>query len=128
MEEGGKEAFCLLLWLANGGQLTSQGRLDPRTRARGLCADPFDCFQCNLMQAEIARHPTGHAIWVCPGCVSDAIKEAKKRGAPFSLPGHFTEGICQFRGCARPSSIEAGVELPAGHSKFLQLFISPINV
>lgn len=75
------------------------------------------------MQREIACYPTGYAFWVCPACVTVLAKEAKAIGQPFHLPGHFTEGQCQYAGCTRPERTEGGEELPPRFSRFLQLII-----
>lgn len=125
MEEGAKEAFCLLLWAENGGKVDRKGRplFGASGPTRGHCTTPYDCYGCTLMQREIARHPTGYAFWVCPACVTVLAKEAKAIGQPFHLPGHFTEGQCQYAGCTRPERTEGGEELPPRFSRFLQLII-----
>jgi hypothetical protein len=125
MEEGGKEAFCLLLWIANGGRVDSKGRplFGSSGHARGNCATPYDCYGCELMQRELSQHAVGYAFWVCPECASVLVKDAKNRGVSFRLPGHFTEGQCQHVGCTRPERAEGEVVLPPRFSRFLQLII-----
>jgi hypothetical protein len=113
MEEGVPEAFCLLLWNASN-------------HSQGKCSRPYDCRDCPLMQMEISMH-AGQAIWVCPSCVSIVVKKAKKKGSSYILPGHYTEGVCQYKKCTRPPRKEGDVELPAGYSRLLQLFIGAID-
>jgi hypothetical protein len=108
--------------------MTEAGKPDPNFRARGMCSDPYDCFSCNVMQAELARHPPGQVIWVCPDCIKVAVTKSKDGGLPYLLPGHYSEGQCQLRTCSRPARTEEGVELPPGYSRFLQLFIGPVNL
>lgn len=129
MEEGAKEAFCLLLFISNGGRVDDKGRpvFARGVAARGLCAEPVDCYQCSLMQQEIARHPPGHAFWVCPACLTQVVKKAKKDGVPHHVTGHYTEGHCQYVGCERPPRQEGNEELARGYSRFLQLFIGDVN-
>lgn len=125
MEEGVKEAFCLLLWSANGGRVNQLGKpvFDKSGQVRGSCSTPYDCFGCALMQQELSRHPPGYAFWVCPACVSVIVKQAKAGGASFHLPGHFTEGQCQYEYCDRPARVEGEEQLPPRFSRFLQLII-----
>lgn len=125
MEEGSKEAFCLLLWLANGGKVNAKGKpiFQADSRARGYCSTPYDCYSCVLMRRELAEHPEGSAFWVCPACVSVLAKDAKTCGLSFHLPGHFTEGQCQYDGCTRPERTEGEEALPPRFSRFLQLII-----
>jgi hypothetical protein len=127
MEEGGKEAFCLLLWFSNGGRLTPTGKVDTRIQTRGLCSTPYDCSGCQLMQEEIARHQSGHAMWLCPTCVNDAVREAKTKSIPYLLPGHFTEGFCQYKSCTRAAMRLGKEEIQARFSAFLQLFIGALD-
>jgi hypothetical protein len=125
MEEGVKEAFCLLLWAENGGKVDTRGRpaFNASGQTRGNCTTPYDCYGCALMQRELARHPVGYAFWVCPACVSVLAKDAKTREVSFHLPGHFTEGQCQYEGCTRPERVEGDEQLPPRFSRFLQLII-----
>ena len=132
-----KFSFCLLLWRYNGGQVTPD--LKQLSRAfdlsgeplvkyvRGYCTRAYDCFTCETMQEEIASHPQGEAIWVCPSCVGPAVKAAKAAGVPYHLPGHYTEGQCQYKHCDRPPYMDNGVERPAGYSPYLQILFGPIN-
>lgn len=125
MEEGVKEAFCLLLWAETGGRIDAKGQpiFGSGAPARGVCTEPYDCYGCPLMQKELARHPEGHAFWVCPACVSYLAKDAKAREVSFHLPGHYSEGQCQYAECTRPERVEGGEQLPARFSRFLQLII-----
>jgi hypothetical protein len=123
--EGGKEAFCILLWAENGGRVDSRGKpvYNASGPVRGNCVTPYDCYGCPLMQKEVARHPPGYAFWVCPACVAELVKDAKTRGASFHLPGHYTEGQCQYQDCTRPARTEGDEQLPERYSRFLQLII-----
>ena len=133
--EGGREAFCLLLWRSTGGRVTLDKKIvqaldqegEVESYARGYCTRPWDCYQCPLMQEEIAQHPPGETAWVCPSCLSAISKTVKERGYRLTLPGHFTEGQCQYKDCDRPAHLENGVEIPARFSRFLQLVIGPID-
>jgi len=110
------------------------------------CSKPWDCFDCPLMQQELSNHAPNELMWVCPSCITEVIKIAKSKGIPFHVPGHYTEGQCQYEGCTRPQRTEYGdddpkflvdpllpwanedlVERPAGYSKLLQLFIGDIR-
>jgi hypothetical protein len=130
-----KDAFCLLLWVHQGGRVDEKGRpVRVRgVRASGNCDAPDDCYRCQLMQQEISRHPPGHAIWVCPDCIGDVVKVAKGKEVSYYLAGHYTEGQCQYMGCVRPPRLEYDeaaesiVEKPRGYSRFLQLFIGDVN-
>lgn len=105
---GAKEAFCLLLWVHQGGQVNAKGLpvYTRNNRASGNCDNPDDCYRCQLMQQEIGRHPPGHANWVCPACLKDVVNIAKAKGVPIHLTGHYSEGQCQFVGCTRPPRYE----------------------
>ena len=108
----GKESFCPILWQANGGQITEDGRpaLEQGELIRGYCTKPYDCFECSLMQNALANLPSMGvtAIWVCPACAGDAIKSAKSKNLEVSLPGYFTEGYCQRVDCQRPTQSRDG--------------------
>lgn len=125
MEEGAKESFCLLLWVANGGRLNAKGRpqFKKAESIRGYCSSPSDCSGCVLMQKEIAQYPIGRAFWVCPDCLTTLIKDAKARNLSFRLPGHYTEGQCQHAGCSRPAYTLGEIERPSRYSIFLQVII-----
>lgn len=129
-----KKASCVLLWIHQGGKIVNGKPVRVNgVNASGLCDEPTDCFTCPLMQREMAFHPPGHAIWICPDCYSSAISVAKAKGITHQLAGHYTEGQCQFVGCVRPPRIEYDeemenlVEKPRGYSRLLQLFIGDVN-
>jgi hypothetical protein len=127
--EGQGEAFCLLLWAANGGNIDGRGR-PTRERdqySRGNCTRPHDCYTCPLLQNELALHPPEEVFWACPQCIAEIAKEAKKQKMSLRLPGYYTEGQCQYKGCTRPARVEDGVELPPGFSRFLQVVLGPFN-
>ena len=136
MDTDGKEEvkeFCTLLFIDHGGRVDDRGRPVSSTSV-GYCADPGDCYSCQLMQKELAQHPPGTARWICPACIGEVIKLSKEKGIPFNVPGHFTEGQCQWKGCSRPprteydEGFEQLVERPAGYSRLLQLFIGEIDI
>jgi hypothetical protein len=139
--EKGKESFCPLLWISNGGQMTSDLKrlrlqfdyegVDNRYH-RGYCTTPSDCAGCIHMREEMAKHDSKKVFWLCPDCVSPVLKNHRAAGVPFVLPGYFTEGQCQNPSCPRPAPTgigghpmkdEEGNDLPPGWSRFLQLFI-----
>lgn len=129
-----KDAFCLLLWVAQGGPvIDGQPSFSANRTASGRCDDPCDCYRCPLMQQELAQHPAGMTHWVCPACLSDVLRRAKEKGVSVNLAGHYTEGQCQYVGCTRPprtefdEQLEVIVERPRGFSRFLQLVIGDIN-
>ena len=133
--EGGKEAFCLLLWKSTGGGVTpdlkilrsfDQEGTDERF-ARGYCTRPWDCFTCPTMQDELAQHVPGTALWLCQTCVTDMVKAAEAAELAFSLPGHYCEGQCQRTACDRPSFTDDEGTHPPGFSRFLQLYIGPTD-
>lgn len=132
MQEGAKEAFCLLLWRATGG--TFDSRMRPLIEQgdgyvhypRGYCTRPYDCFECVLMQQELSMHPDDEKMWVCPTCVSEVVKLARIAGARCDLVGHYTEGFCQFPSCTRPAVVIGELEQPERFSRFLQLIIGPV--
>jgi hypothetical protein len=68
-----------------------------------------------------------------PGLYWEVIKLAKAKGIPFNVPGHFTEGQCQWEGCTRPprteydEEFEQLVERPGRYSRLLQLFIGEVD-
>ena len=146
---GAKEAFCLLLWGYQGGQINAKGLpvRTPGSRASGNCDEPSDCYRCPLMQQEIARHPPGMANWVCPSCIREVAKLARHRGVRFYFTSHYTEGQCQYKGCTREPRVEYRdinpaledeehpkpwdegdkIEYPARYSRLLQLVIGDIN-
>ncbi len=131
---GRKEAFCLLLWQHQGGEVNASNIpiRTPEARTSGMCDEPYDCYRCPLMQQEIAQHLPGHTNWVCPGCLKDVVQVAKHKNIEMYLTGHYSEGQCQFIGCTRPARIELGDDgearqFPCNYSRFLQLVIGDIN-
>lgn len=139
-----KEAFCLLLWVHQGGRVNAKGRaVKSGSGPSGYCDDPTDCCRCPLLQREISLHPTGHANWVCPACLTEISRKAKSQAKRIHMTGHYSEGQCQYVGCERPPRLEYGdtnveaddigwtegdlVERPRGYSRFLQLIIGDIN-
>lgn len=142
----GKEAFCLLLWIHQGGQVDARGRrvASQEVAASGYCDEPTDCYRCPLMQLEISRHPPGHANWVCPACLTEVSKKAKSQEKSIFMTQHYSEGQCQYVGCTRPPRLEYRdadpfsdgdkpwteedlIERPRGYSRLLQLVIGDIN-
>ena len=139
--EGGKEAFCLLLWRRNGGVVTPELKINKQAfdqegvlqrYIRGYCTRPWDCFSCPDMQDELKQYEPGKAVWLCSDCADLAISQVRSAGLPHRLPGYFTEGQCQNTACPRPAIVTAdgsimkddqGNDLPPGWSPFLQLFI-----
>lgn len=126
-----KETNCLLLWVHQGGKVDKKRRpvRIPGVRASGSCDAPYDCYRCKLMQQEIAQHPPGYAIWVCPACLDDAVRVALENQKTYDLPGYYSEGQCEFVDCVRPPRLEYDeameniVEKPRGYSRLLQLFV-----
>ena len=119
------KAFCVLLFVSNGGQVDERGKpiFKRGWRTRGNCRDPGDCDGCPLMQQELAKYAPSSIMWVCPVCIRELTRQAKEQGMSFLAPGYFTEGLCQYEGCSRPARTEGGEELPARYSHLLQLFI-----
>ena len=139
--EGGKEAFCLLLWQYNGGAITPELRilryaLDQegliQKYVRGYCTRPMDCFSCPTMREELAKHAPGKTLWVCSDCAAALIEVARSSDLPYHLPGYYSEGQCQNPECPRPVAVgidgrvmkdDEGRDQPPGWSRFLQLFV-----
>ncbi len=131
-----KEAFCILLWRYQGGLVDPSGRkpIFSNSGSSGFCDEPTECYRCSLLQREISFHPPGHANWVCPACLTEVSKKAKSTGKNIRITGHYSEGQCQYIGCTRPPRRELRedsetdlIDLPKGHSRFLQLIIGDIN-
>lgn len=130
-----KESNCLLLWTYQGGQVDEKRRMVsvPGVAASGYCDSPDACGQCPLMQQEIAKHPAGHATWVCPACLREVARKMRSKGIPVHMTGHYADGLCAYIGCTRPPRIEfdddmeTKVVIPARFSRFLQLVIGDIN-
>lgn len=130
--EKSEAGFCLLLWAYNGGQVGPNGPIfsSRSSPSIGYCAEPTDCFSCPLMQQEMAKHPPGTVNWVCPSCIPEVIKLAKEKGISIHIPGHYTEGQCQFVNCsrgARTEEVPQHQEVPVGYSRLLQLIVGDIN-
>ncbi len=125
--EGSKQAFCMLLWINNGGTVNHRGQplATGPGRVTGNCTTPFDCYSCALMQQELINlNKAGkQTIWVCPSCLDEVIKQMKNNSQFFHLPGHFTEGQCQYDLCQRTERLEGADIIPSKYSRFLQLLI-----
>lgn len=79
------------------------------------------------MQNELSFYNPSHVLWVCPDCITDVVRDAKRRGIEYRIPGHYTEGQCEYSGCTRPPRTEGDEELGPGYSRLLQLFIGDVN-
>jgi len=141
-QEGGREAFCLLLWRANGGgvdlkSLTVTGRRgdgieDNPQAARGVCTRPYDCAagpnpadDCQFMLHEISQHPPNEVTWVCPDCLTAVVEKAKAQGISYYMAGHFSEGLCEYPDCRRPENTLTGD--PPRFSMFRQIVFGAIR-
>lgn len=106
MEEadpGSSEAFCPLLWEANGGNVTEDGKPSHTNwPVRGKCKEP-DCGRCELMQNILVNLAANgiSSLWICPACVGVVRKEAEEIGVIIKLPGFFADGLCQRPKCHR---------------------------
>lgn len=102
------DAFCPLLWQANGGRLNQKGQPifdgDP---VRGRCHEPGDCHRCELMQNVIFNLVSQGVIslWICPSCVGVVHDEAEEQGINIKMPGFYTEGLCQRPKCYRGEDV-----------------------
>ena len=88
---------------------------------RGYCSRPWDCYTCPLFQEEVSYETSigTTALWVCPDCASDVIKEARANGKKAKLPGFYGEGYCQRPECQRP--LHASDPAAARYSIMLQI-------
>lgn len=127
MEEGRKEAFCLILWGSTGGEITNDGRpvAGPNQFARGLCTRPYDCDTCQYMQAALTQYDPQIVTWVCPLCVQVIMAWRKQYEIEVKIPGYFSEGECQYPWCENPGMPEFG--LPPKYSVFRNLIIGAIR-
>lgn len=98
------DAFCQLLWQANGGRLNQDGQpIFDGNPVRGRCHEPGDCDRCELMQGVLANLATQGivSLWICPSCAGVVYDEAEELGIHVRLPGFFKEGMCQRPKCHR---------------------------
>lgn len=104
--EPNDEAFCVLLWQANGGNVTEDGEPSATYEpVRGRCQQPGDCNRCVLMQSTLLSlaHQGVTSLWICPACASSIRKDAEELGISVKLPGYYAEGPCQRPNCSRGS-------------------------
>jgi hypothetical protein len=115
--EGVQQAFCPLLWRANGGKLNARGLpVITDEPIRGMCTRAYDCFTCELMQEELSFYQPGTVWWLCPECVARIKSRRDIRGQHIKLLGFYTEGECQNAHCHRADR----------HSPILQLLLGDI--
>lgn len=141
-QEGGREAFCLLLWRANGGDVDLQNLivrrgghddgLEDDPRIRGVCTRPYDCAagpnradDCQFMLHEISQHPPNDVTWVCPDCLTAVVEKANALKIPYYMPGHYSEGLCEYPDCRRPENPLTGD--PPRFSMFRQIIFGAIR-
>lgn len=93
MSEPIKTAWCNILFQTNGGSLDVTGRpiFGQSVDARGLCNDPYDCYDCSHFQAwATAQHNAGwHVSFECMECIN---KSKPAPGETRALPGHYQSG------------------------------------
>ncbi len=114
------EAFCPLLWSANGGRVTASGKpIFDGSPISGSCSQPGDCYRCELMQNVLTSLATQGftTLWICPSCAGEVKKIGEEQGIITKLPGFFAEGFCQRSNCHRVE--QWGPE--GGYSTVLQL-------
>lgn len=115
--DGIPQAFCPLLWKANGGSFNANGT--PRLPVleqdyiRGNCTEPYDCDTCGFLQEELTLHPRW--AWCCQPCVSRLKKRTAGRGDHLRLAGFYTDRFCQNPRCSTP-----------GEERWLQLVLGDI--
>jgi predicted nucleic acid-binding Zn ribbon protein len=98
------DAFCILLWQANGGVVREDGTpVFDGEPVRGRCLNPGDCDRCGIMQSALANLAANGVIslWICPDCVSRIRESAQEMGVVTKFPGFYTEGSCQRPQCER---------------------------
>ena len=132
--EGVKQAYCIVLFVSNGGRVTPKGEpiMGPDDRpecvdgrwypARSLCTKAYDCHECELLQHTLVHYykPEDMA-WVCTQCEDELMKSSKERGIWFVRPGYYGEGYCQYPKCWR--LLEHG---EPRYSILRTLFVGPI--
>ncbi len=125
--EGRKKAFCLLLYRAHGGVVRDDYRIDTSSNEAipGLCRRPSDCDTCKYMRQEISFHDPREVTWVCSDCLGKIIKWSKQYHVNITVPGHYTEGLCQYPWCTRAQNDLTGD--PPKFSMFLQVVFGAIR-
>ncbi len=145
------DAFCLLLFLHNGGVVDQKGKPilqacpycqgsgrqtveddcsqcagtgHDNRRVRGYCGQAGDCASCPELQMEIAHYHPSLIHWFCTDCVSKAVALAKLASVKLTISGYYNEGLCQGPYCPREGSEQ--LQLPARYSPLLQLLIGPL--
>lgn len=113
-----QQAFCPLLWRANGGAFNADGTPRHSEQSeypiRGLCTRAYDCDSCELMMEELTYHAPYTVWWCCPDCISDLKKKSAGRGLHLSLPGFYTEGTCWNPSCQREGRYSVLLQLVLG--------------
>ena len=98
------DAFCPLLWQANGGHLDQKGQpIFSNDLVRGRCHEPGDCTRCELMYKMLVNLASQGvtSIWICSSCAGVVYDEAEELGIDVRLPGFYSEGACQRPKCHR---------------------------
>lgn len=110
------EAFCPILWQANGGVIGPNGSISHTDGPiRGRCRNPGDCDRCTYMQQSLVTLTSQGvtSLWICSSCAGQVRNLARDLNIETRLPGFFTEGFCQ-----RPQCHKVG---EARYSSILQL-------
>lgn len=64
--------------------------------AGSLCAQPYDCSDCDIFNAWTAALPSSTTLtWACFRCIAGPSSERLARG---TLLGYYTEGHCSWCG------------------------------
>lgn len=110
--DGVQQAFCILLWRANGGAVDANGK--PQFKSdpvRGICTRAYDCSTCGLMQQELRFQKPFESWWVCPSCASTLKSRRDAKGEHLQLLGFYTEGECQSPACTREGEYKFSILL-----------------